>query len=135
ATRLQAIVLVPVLVLAIAIKAALDRTWLAGLRRFAPLAGSLLALVGAGLAYKLARGGSALGSVLGAYKVTGHVSYGLADALEFAVYHAADLLLMTALVPAVAVVLVLVESAAGRERSEAVRAYLAVTVAVSLGFV
>jgi len=135
ATRLQAIVLVPVLVLAIAIKVALDRTWLAGLRRFAPLAGSLLALVGAGLAYKLARGGSALGSVLGAYKVTGHVSYGLADALEFTVYHGADLLLMTAFVPVVALVLVLVEAAAGRERSEAVRAYLAVAVALCLGFV
>jgi len=135
ATRLQAIVLVPALVLAILIKAALDRTWLQGVRRFAPLVGSLVALVVAGVAVKLARGGSALGSVLGAYKVTGHVSYGFGDALRFAVYHAADLLLMTALVPAVAVVLVLVESAAGRERSEAVRAYLAVTVAVSLGFV
>jgi Dolichyl-phosphate-mannose-protein mannosyltransferase len=135
ATRLQAIVLVPALVLAILIKAALDRTWLQGLRRFAPLVGSLAAVVVAGIAVKLARGGSALGSVLGAYKVTGHVSYGFGDALRFAIYHAADLLLMTALVPAVAVVLVLVEAAAGRERSDAVRAYLAVTVAISLGFV
>jgi hypothetical protein len=135
ATRLQAIVLVPALVLAILIKAALDRTWLRDMRRFAPLAGSLLAVVVAGIAVKLARGGSALGSVLGAYKVTGHVSYGFGDALRFALYHAADLLLMTALVPTVAVVLVLVEAAAGRERSDAVRAYLAVTVAISLGFV
>src|SRR5919199_744026 len=135
ATRLQAIVLLPALVLAILIKAALDRTWLRGVRRFAPLVGSLAALVVVGIAVKLARGGSALGSVLGAYEVTGHVSYGFGDALRFAVYHAADLLLMTALVPVVAVVLVLVEAAAGRERSDAVRAYLAVTVAISLGFV
>jgi Dolichyl-phosphate-mannose-protein mannosyltransferase len=135
ATRLQAIVLVPALVLAILIKAALDRTWLRGMRRFAPLAGALAAVAVAGIAVKLARGGSALGSVLGAYKVTGHVSYGFGDALRFAIYHAADLLLMTALVPVVAVVLVLVEAAAGRERSDAVRAYLAVTVAISLGFV
>jgi Dolichyl-phosphate-mannose-protein mannosyltransferase len=135
ATRLQAIVLVPVLVLAILIKAALDRTWLAGVRRFAPLVGSLVALGAAGVAFKLARGGSPLGSVLGAYKVTGHVSYGLGDAVRFTVYHAADLLLMTALVPTVAVVLMLVEAAAGRERSEAVRAYLAVTVSLSLAFV
>jgi hypothetical protein len=42
---------------------------------------------------------------------------------------------MTALVPAVAVVLMLVEAAAGRERSDAVRAYLAVTVSLSLAFV
>src|SRR5207253_2405188 len=82
ATRLQAIVLVPALVLAILIKAALDRTWLQGVRRFAPLAGSLVALVAAGVAVKLARGGSALGSVLGAYKITGHVSYGFGDALR-----------------------------------------------------
>jgi Dolichyl-phosphate-mannose-protein mannosyltransferase len=135
ATRLQAIVLVPALVLAILLEAALDRTWLRGVRRFTPLVGSLAAVVVAGIAVKLARGGSALGSVLGAYKVTGHVSYGFGDALRFAVYHAADLLLMTALVPVVAVVLVLVEAAAGRERSDAVRAYLAVTVAISLGFV
>jgi hypothetical protein len=135
ATRLQAIVLVPALVLAILIKAALDRTWLHGVRRFVPLLGSLAAVAVAGIAVKLARGGSALGSVLGAYKVTGHVSYSFGDALRFAIYHAADLLLMTALVPVVAVVLVLVEAAAGRERSDAVRAYLAVTVAISLGFV
>src|ERR671928_1602207 len=49
ATRLQAIALVPVLLLAILLKAALDRTWLAGLRRFAPLAGSLLVLAAAGV--------------------------------------------------------------------------------------
>jgi len=61
ATRLQAIVLVPVLVLAILIKAALDRTWLAGVRRFAPLVGSLVALGVAGVAFKLARGGSPVG--------------------------------------------------------------------------
>jgi Dolichyl-phosphate-mannose-protein mannosyltransferase len=135
ATRLQAIVLVPALVLAILIKAALDRTWLQGIRRFAPLVGALAGVAAAGVAVKLARGGSALGSVLGAYKVTGHVSYGVGDAVRFAIYHAADLLLMTALVPVVAVVLVLVETAAGRERSDAVRAYLAVAIAVSLGFV
>ena len=135
ATRLQAIVLVPALVLAVVIKVALDRTWLRGVRRFAPLVGALVAVVAAGVAVKLARGGSALGSVLGAYKITGHVQYGVGDALRFALYHGADLLLMTALVPAIAVVLVLVEAAAGRERSDAVRAYLAVTIAVSLGFV
>jgi hypothetical protein len=135
ATRLQAIVLVPVLVLAILIKAALDRTWVAGVRRFAPLVGSLVAVGGAGLAFKLARGGSPLGSALGAYKITGHVSYGLGDAIRFGLYHAADLLLMTALVPVVALVLVLVEAATGRERSERVNAYLAVAVSLCLGFV
>jgi dolichyl-phosphate-mannose-protein mannosyltransferase len=135
ATRLQAIVLVPVLVLAILIKAALDRTWIAGVRRFAPLVGSLVAVGALGIAFKLARGGSPLGSVLGAYEITGHVSYGLGDAIRFAVYHAADLLLMTGLVPVVALVLVLVEAAAGRERSEAVHAYLAVAISISLGFV
>src|SRR5207237_8156729 len=80
ATRLQAIVLVPALVLAILIKAALDRTWLQGVRRFAPLVGSLVALVVAGVAVKLARGGSALGSVLGASQVTGHGSSGFGGA-------------------------------------------------------
>src|SRR3989440_725249 len=48
ATRLQAIVLVPVLLLAIVVKAALDRTWLDGVRRFAPLVGSLVAVGAAG---------------------------------------------------------------------------------------
>jgi len=42
---------------------------------------------------------------------------------------------MTALLPVVAVVLMLVEAATGRERSNAVNAYLAVTVSLCLGFV
>src|SRR5919199_1038003 len=53
-TRLQAIALVPALVLAILIKAALDRTWLRGLRRFAPLVGALVGLAAVGVAVKLA---------------------------------------------------------------------------------
>jgi hypothetical protein len=134
ATRLQAIVLVPALVLAVLLKACFDRTWLAGARRFAPALGGLLVLGGGAALVKLAQGSTGAG-LLGAYRLTGEVDYGLWDAVRFGLYHAADVLLLTAFFPVLAVALLAVPAFAGRERSETVQAYLAVTLALCLGTV
>jgi dolichyl-phosphate-mannose-protein mannosyltransferase len=134
ATRLQAIVLAPVLVLAIALKVAFDRTWLGGVRRYAVALGgtAALGLLGAGL--RVAQGGSGNG-ILGAYRTTGEVSYDLGEAVRFTLYHAADLLFMTALFPVLAVAVLAVPAFAGGERSQAGQAYLAVAIALCAGFV
>lgn len=127
-TRLQAIVLLPAFFLALGIKVAFDRTWLRGLRPFAPAAGALAGLVGAWLAVSaLARG-----SALGAYGVTSDSGYSLGDALRFTLYHAGDLVLLTAVAPVAALVLLVFECATGRERSAHVRAFVAVAVAFSV---
>jgi hypothetical protein len=131
ATRLQAIVLVPVLMLAIALAAAFGRTWLRAVRPFAPtLGGLLLVAVLVGIV-RLMSGGS----VLGAYQATASTSYTLGDVGRFVLYHAADVLLLTALVPVVAIALLAWEAARGRERDPAVRAYLAVAIALAAGLV
>jgi hypothetical protein len=127
-TRLQAIVLVPAFALAVALDAALARTWLRGLRRFLPAAAGFAAVAVLWIAVTLLGGGGALG----AYSVTGEATYGAWDAVRFTLYHAADLLLLTAVVPVVAVVLLAVEAARGRERAPEARAYLAVTAAIAL---
>ena len=133
ATRLQAVVLVPVLVLALLLELVFARAPLASLRRFLPLGASLL-VVG-GLWVLLTTGGLASGShLLGSYQVTGTTSYDLVHAARFGLYHLADLLLMTAVVPVVALTLLAIGAAAGRERSPEARAFVAVTVAYVLGF-
>ena len=118
-TRLQGVVLVPSFALAIALYAAAGRTTAPLVRLWPSLAG--LALLGAAV----------LAAGLGAYEPAGTVSYGLGDALRYGVYHAADLLLLVGVVPACAVVAL----ALARPETPAVRAYLAVTCALTLGFV
>jgi hypothetical protein len=130
-TRLQAIVLVPAFGLAIALDAAFARRWLAGLRRFLPAAVGFAALGLAWAAISVLGGGNALG----AYSVTGDTGYDLGEALRFVAYHAGDLLLLTAVLPVLAVVLLAIEAARGRERSAEARAYIAVALAVSVVFV
>jgi hypothetical protein len=121
-------------VLAIGLQLLFERARLRSALRFAPALGSLAFVVVAWVVYRLAAGGGA-GDILGAYQTTGKTAYGFADAVRFTLYHAADLLLLTALVP-VAVVAVLVGRAcAGRESSAAARAYLAVATALTLGLV
>ena len=130
-TRLQAIVFLPALVLAVGLQVALDRTWLRGLRRFAPLLAVLVVAGAVLLGLERTTGTSALG----AYGITAHVSYGLGDAIRFGLYHAADVLLLTALVPVVGAALLAARAFTGDERDATVRAYVAVTSAVVLGFV
>jgi hypothetical protein len=128
ATRLQALVLVPGYVTALALKLFLDRERpRAALRHLPALAG--LALFAAGWsAWQVATGSGRGTDVLGAYRSAGEVSYGAADAARYVVYHLADVLLVTGVVPACAVALLLL---GGREAPPALRAYLAVTVSLT----
>jgi hypothetical protein len=118
-TRLQGVVLVPAFALAVALYAAAGRTTRPLARLWPSLAG--LALLAAAV----------LVAGLGAYEPAGTVSYGLGDALRYGMYHAGDLLLLVGVVPVCAVVAL----ALARPEDPAVRAYLAVTCAFTLGFV
>src|SRR5207302_3835809 len=97
-------------------------------RRYLPLLGGLVVLA---VVWMVVLRGHALG----AYGVTGRVSYGLRDAVRFFLYHLADLVLLTAFIPAVAVAIMAAPSFAGRERSREAQAFVAVTIALCAGFV
>jgi hypothetical protein len=126
-TRVQAIVLVPVVVTALVVEALLAREPRRVLRLLPALAG--LAVLGlAYVAWKAAAGGSLTG-VLGGYSETAH-GYRVGDALKFVVYHAADALLLVAVAPACAVALLVVGAVRRREPDDAVRAHLALAVAL-----
>jgi len=129
-TRLQALALFPVLLVAVALKLLFDRAGWRSARRFLPL----LAVGAAGTAYSLisaTRGRQ----VLGAYEPTGRVHYTLGDSLRFVEYHFGDLALMMGVIPVVALAVVAVRALAGREESNAVRAYLAVTLPLTGAYV
>jgi hypothetical protein len=120
-TRLQGLVLVPVFVLAVVLYAAATRSW-TPLRRLAPALG---AVAGLGVVW-LAVGG------FGAYGPAGEASYNLADSLRFIAYHAADTVLLVAVVPVCAVAQLVARS---HKLEPPVRAYLAVAIALTAGLV
>jgi hypothetical protein len=126
ATRLQAVVLAPAFVMALVLHLARERR-LREIVRYWPAVAGLGAAAAAWALVRLS-GGAPASELLGAYRAAGEVDYGLRDGIRFVGYHAADLVLLTGLVPVCAVVLL----ALGRERSPRVRAYLAVTAAVTL---
>ncbi len=119
-TRLQGIVLAPVLVTAIL----LCGRPRAMLRAFAP---SLIALA-AGAAAWLAWRGIAGGGALGAYSVVASHGYDAGEIAKFVVYHLADLVLLTGFVPVCAAALLVFER---RTLGRAERACLAVAVSLS----
>jgi len=120
-TRLQALVLVPALVVAVAAKAALDRDRRV-LLRFAPL---LFALTVCSTVAALVAGDR----VLGAYASAGRGGYDLGEVATFVAAHAAGILIVCGIVPAVGLALVSIQVAREREPVEAVRAFVAVAVA------
>ena len=128
--RTQAIVLVAVFAAAVLLDAALARDW-SKLRAFWPVAAVTLA----GAAVAVARPG-----VLGDYAVTVSGSYPLGAALRLTGDHLAYLILSTAVLPAVAFLLLLLDAVRGRERSPGGRALVSVTasavllVVVQVGF-
>ena len=126
-TRLQAIVLVPAFVLALALTALFARS-LGPVRRLWPL---LAGIAVAAVLVKLL-GGSQL---LGAYGTVGRQSYNASDVVSFALYHAADVLIVVGVIPFVALILAALPSFAGKEGSAEVRAYVAVAIALFLGLV
>ena len=132
-TRLQAVVLVPVLVTAVALKALFDRRVSPALQlwpAFAALAGVAVAWI----SWRLAHGGP-WNNALAGYAAAGDVGYSVVDALQYIAYHIGDLFLMTGLFPACALVLVVISTAVRREPSERVRAFVAVAVAAPLWLV
>jgi dolichyl-phosphate-mannose-protein mannosyltransferase len=133
ATRLQAIVLVPVLVVALLFKLAFDRRPIGSLRRFAPVFAGLLAVTGIWVLLTTTGEGSG-NHVLGSYQVAGTTSYDPLEAVRFGLYHLADLLLLTAVLPVVALTLLALRAVTGGEDSEPARAFVAVAGAYTLGF-
>jgi 4-amino-4-deoxy-L-arabinose transferase-like glycosyltransferase len=119
-TRLQALVLVPAVLLAAILFAASERSPTT-LRRLAP---ALIALVVLAVVWSAT-------VAFGAYGLAGETQYDVGDAARFVLYHAADAVFFTGVVPACAVAFLLLRPPA----SPAVRAYLAVTVAVVGGLV
>jgi hypothetical protein len=133
ATRLQALILVPALFTAAALKALLDRD-VRMLRRFVPLLGGILVIAGAWSAWQLRKGGPAT-DILGAYRAAGETSYSLHDAALFVLYHAGDVVLMSGIFPFCAAALLLAEALRRPEQSAEVRALLAVTASWSVWLV
>jgi hypothetical protein len=126
ATRLQAVVLAPAFVVALLAHLAWERR-LSLAVRYWPAAAALAAAGGAWAIARL-RGGVPASELLGAYRAAGEVDYGLEDGLRFVLYHAADGVLFTGLVPVCALVLL----ALGRGEPERVRALVVVTAAVAV---
>jgi hypothetical protein len=133
ATRLQGAVLAAVYVTALLLVAAFERSPRRLVRSWPALAGLALLAVG-WAAWRLASGGPA-SEVFGAYRAAGEVGYSVSDSILYARWHAADVLLMTGVVPACAVFVLLWSAFAGNERSPDARAYLAVVTSLVLWLV
>jgi hypothetical protein len=131
-TRLQGALLAPAFILAAVLAAALSRT---GLRLLRSLAPSLAAVcVGACLWIVVAL---AVGrNLLGAYEVTttsGH--YTATQALKFLIYHAADVALLTGVIPVAALVLLTASVVQRRETAPEIVALVSVAIAMTVTFV
>jgi hypothetical protein len=122
ATRVQAVVLVGVFALAVLVEAAFARRP-PRVRAFWPV----WSLVGAGLAVVVLAP-----TVLGAYSVTVSRGYPLASALHLVYDHLAYVVVMVAVVPAAAFVVLLWDGLRGREHDDAARALLAVAISAVL---
>jgi hypothetical protein len=128
--RLQAIVLLPVFAGALVLHAALGRSSRTA-RLLWPSLTAMCAVAIAWFAWRLAAGGPALAGYAG----VNQASYGVGEAAKFVVYHAAAVLIATGVFPVCALLVLLVEGLRGGERSESVRAYLAVATSLLAFFV
>jgi hypothetical protein len=129
-TRLQALVLIPAVLTAVGVDAWLARSTRV-LRRFAPTL-ALVAVLAAAWAGLRAAGA---GLELGGYTVVAHTSYSAGRAARFVLYHAADVELLSGVVPACALLLLLFAAARRGEVNPARRAFLAVAASFSVWFV
>jgi 4-amino-4-deoxy-L-arabinose transferase-like glycosyltransferase len=120
ATRLQALVLAPVVVTAVLLDAGLARDR-RRLRPWAPAAVVALAVVVPVLAWRAATG--SWKDVLGAYATVAG-DYHVGEAAKYVVWHAGDLLLLTIAVPVLALGALAVEAIAGRLSDARERALL-----------
>jgi hypothetical protein len=126
ATRLQALVLGPALVTAILLHAWLERDVRRALRLW-PLVGGLAAIGVVWAGYTLSSGGPAT-DVLGAYRAAGEVGYSAGEIAKYALWHAADVVLLVGVVPACALAVLL----ARHEGPAELRATVAVTASLAL---
>jgi hypothetical protein len=123
--RLQAAVLLPAFVTAVALMYGW-RKRSRDLLAFWPTVAGTGVLGAAWAAWQLREGGPAT-RLLGAYQAAGEVDYGVADAVRYTVYHAADIVLFTGVLPVCAAVVL----ASRPAKTPELRAYLAVTVSVA----
>jgi hypothetical protein len=127
ATRLQAVVLLPVIATAVLLDAGLARDG----RRLRPWLPASLVVAAVGLLAVL--GAAATGSarsVLGAYGTTAS-SYDVGRAASYVVWHAADVFLICAGIPLLALGALTVESVASRLAAPAERALVATALALT----
>jgi hypothetical protein len=128
ATRLQALVFVPVFLTALALEVVFRRS-LAPVRRFAPtLAG--LAVVLFGWAVLRLHAGGPWTKLLGSYQAATSAPWDPVKIARFVVYHVADTMLLVGAVPLCALVLLAAHAFLGRERVPAVRAHVAVALSL-----
>ena len=125
ATRSQAIGFVGAILLAPFLLALLRRDR-SVLRRFAPLLGGIVVLGVLLVVAQLARGRS-LSDLLGAYSVVGEAGYDVGQVLRFWLWHVEELILYVAVVPVVALVVLL---SGARQLPAAVQEHLAATIAM-----
>jgi hypothetical protein len=133
ATRLQAGVLVPVLLTALGLAAWFERD-LRLVRRFVPTLAGVAVLALGWAVFRLHDGGPWT-KLLGSYEAATSASWGALKIVRFVLYHLADVLLLVAAVPLCALVLLALEAALGREPAREARAFLAVAVASVVWFV
>jgi hypothetical protein len=128
ATRVQALALVPAVLLAPLLLAVFQRR---GFRevvsRFRVLYLVFAALFVAGLAAQLV-GGRSLDDLLGAYEPVDNASYDVGEVLQFIVWHAAELSLYALVVPLAATAVLV---ARARSLDAPLQAFLAATVAIT----
>jgi hypothetical protein len=129
-TRLQALVLLPVVVAAVLLDACFARSW-ARVRATAPMLLGVLVPVVAWLLVQAVRGEP----LLGAYESTAAASYHAVDAVRFTVYHAGTLVLTTGVLPACALLALAIDAAFRGERDPRARATIATTLALAVGVV
>jgi 4-amino-4-deoxy-L-arabinose transferase-like glycosyltransferase len=126
-TRLQAVVLLPALVVAVALLAGFTRSTVP-FRRFAVAFGLVGAAAIVWVALRAVEGGS-WQEVLGAYATVAEREYSLGRAAEFVAWHLADVALLTLGIPLLALLVLVVPALGGREGDPRVRAFLALAVA------
>lgn len=127
AMRLQGVVLLPTVVVAVLLHAWFQRDRKV-LRHFVPTLATLLlaAAAATGLAVGLSPG-----ALLGAYGVAAQHGYAVGPALRWIWRHAGDVYLLVLGAPLIATLILAVEAARGRERDDRVAAMLAVALSYS----
>jgi hypothetical protein len=130
ATRVQAIVLLPVAVTAVLVDGWLGRSW-ANLRRLMPAAIILGGLAVIWIGYRL---GSGKGT-LGGYEVITTTSWSIGAAAKYVVYHLASVLILCGLFPLAAVAVLFVRAVRDGEQDPRARTYLAVASSLTVWLV